>query len=132
MKVATPIKVRSTPKLGDSGVHRTISAEKTWERIRPLLGRIGITRLADITGLDRVGIPTYSAVRPTHRRSSVTVTCGKGMRPIDAKVGAVMESLEYNVGEPDDTRGILARADELDGAVIQPSELHLPPWVKAV
>jgi ribosomal protein S12 methylthiotransferase accessory factor len=131
MKTATPIEICSAPKLGDSGVHRTVSAERTWEKIRPLLGRIGITRLADITGLDRVGIPTYSAVRPTHRRSSVTVTCGKGMRLLDAKVGAVMESLEYKVGEPDDTRGILARADELGGAVVRPAELHLPPWVKA-
>jgi ribosomal protein S12 methylthiotransferase accessory factor len=131
-KRATRIQMCSTPKYGDSGVHRSVPAEQTWERVRPLLGRIGITRLADITGLDRIGIPTYSAVRPTDKRAGVAVTCGKGTRPIEAKVGAVMESIEYKVGEPDEVRGTIARFEELEGAVVHPSEFHLPPWVKAV
>lgn len=130
MRRAAPIRIRSTPKYGDSGAHRTVSAEETWERLRPLLERIGITRVADITGLDRVGIPTYSVVRPTSKRAAVTVTCGKGTRRIDAKVGAVMESVEYKVAEPDEERGVIARMDELDGAVASPSEFNPPPWLK--
>jgi putative methanogenesis marker protein 1 len=128
----SPIRIQSAPKLDQSGAHRTVSAEATWERLRPLLKRIGITRLADITGLDRLGIPTYSAVRPTLKRSAVTVTCGKGLRSIDAKVGAVMESIEYKLSEPDEHRSRLARIEELEGNVAHPADFHLPPWVKNV
>jgi ribosomal protein S12 methylthiotransferase accessory factor len=94
------------------------------------LSTIGITRVADITGLDRIGIPTYSVVRPTSKLSAVTVTCGKGVRHIDAKVGAVMESIEYKLGEPDPERGVLARYVDLKGSAVHPSEFHAPPWVK--
>ena len=132
IRSARAIRIRSAPKYGASGVHRTVPAEQTWQRIQPLLTTIGVTRVADITGLDRLGIPTYSVVRPTNKRSAVTVTCGKGLRPIDAKVGAVMESIEYRVGEPDSNRGVLARVGQLDGNVVHPSEFNPPPWLKDV
>lgn len=132
MKRAAPIQIQRTPKIGTSGAHRTVPADQTWERLRPLLSKVGITRVADITGLDRLGIPTYSVVRPTSKRSAVTVTCGKGLRLVDAKVGAVMESIEYKVGEPDEGRGRIARMRELDGNVAHPNEFNLPPWVKDV
>lgn len=128
--LARPIRIRSAPKFGPSGVHRTVPAEKTWERVEPLLSKIGVTRIADITGLDRIGIPTYSVVRPTSKRSAVTVTCGKGVRAIDAKVGAVMESIEYKLGDPNPERGVLARYRDLDGSAVHPADFHLPPWVK--
>jgi thioglycine synthase len=129
---AAPIRIGRTPKHGTSGAHRTMPAEATWERLRPLLPTLGVTRLADITGLDRLGIPTYSAVRPTGRDMSISVTCGKGLRPIDAKVGAVMEAVEYMVGEPDAARGTLARCHELPGTAVHPGDFHLPPWVTDV
>ena len=49
--------------------------------------------MADITGLDRVGIPVYSAIVPSSE-DGISVYNGKGLRPIDAKVGALMESIE--------------------------------------
>lgn len=54
---------------------------------------VGVTRLADITGLDRVGIPTYSAVVPASS-DIVTVYNGKGPTKSEAKVGALMEAIE--------------------------------------
>jgi YcaO-like protein with predicted kinase domain len=53
---------------------------------------VGITRLADVTGLDRVGLPVYLAIRPTAR--SLVTSIGKGLTPAAAKVGALLESVE--------------------------------------
>jgi ribosomal protein S12 methylthiotransferase accessory factor len=88
------VKLRGhVPKHAGTGGHRECASELTFERIRPHLSRVGITRIADITGLDRVGIPVYTAVIP---RSSdeLSVYNGKGGRPFDAMVSAVMEAVE--------------------------------------
>ncbi|XYI04248.1 YcaO-like family protein [Sorangium sp. So ce1128] len=130
---AQPIRLSSAPKCDErSGQHRTVSARATWKRLRPLLGAIGITRLADITGLDRLGIPTFSCVRPAAARFGVTVTCGKGLRGIDAMVGAVMETVEYKLSEPSEARGVVARMAELDGPCVDPRDLIVPAWVRDV
>jgi ribosomal protein S12 methylthiotransferase accessory factor len=52
----------------------------------------GVTRVANITGLDTVGIPVVLAVRPNSR--SLSVSQGKGLTPPLAKISALMESLE--------------------------------------
>ena len=54
---------------------------------------MGITRAADITGLDRLGIPTWCAIRPEARQ--VQVTNGKGLSHAAAKVSALMEAIEH-------------------------------------
>lgn len=71
---------------------RTRSAEATWEWLQPLLPRVGITRIANITGLDRIGLPVWMAVRPLSR--ALSTSQGKGTTDIAAKVGATMESIE--------------------------------------
>ncbi len=58
------------------GTHRTTSPEDTLTKVKPLLKEMGITRLANLTGLDRIGIPVISAVRPNSR--SVSISPGKG------------------------------------------------------
>ncbi|MDO8943742.1 MAG: YcaO-like family protein, partial [Desulfobacterales bacterium] len=60
--------------------------------LRPLLPRMGITRLANVTGLDHIGIPVVMACRPNSR--SLAVSQGKGMDLDSAKVSAAMESVE--------------------------------------
>lgn len=52
----------------------------------------GITRVADVTGLDGLGIPVYQAVRPASRNLSVSQ--GKGLTAEAARVSAAMEALE--------------------------------------
>lgn len=74
------------------GTHRTVSPEQTWEKMCPLLKDMGITRLANVTGLDRIGIPVYMCCRPNSR--SLAVSQGKGVDAISAKVSALMESVE--------------------------------------
>lgn len=74
------------------GTHRVRPPEETWEAIRGLLPRAGISRVADVTALDRIGIPVWQAVRPASRNLSVSQ--GKGATPAAAKVSAAMEALE--------------------------------------
>ena len=75
------------------GTQRTVTAEETFARAQPVAKSLGVTRLADITGLDRIGIPTYSAVVP-QSDDELSVYNGKGLRGIDAKTGALMEAIE--------------------------------------
>lgn len=74
------------------GTHRAVSPPATLRRIAPLLPLAGITRLADVTGLDWIGLPVYQAVRPNSR--NISVSQGKGLTRAQAKVSALMESLE--------------------------------------
>jgi YcaO-like protein with predicted kinase domain len=53
---------------------------------------MGITRLGNITGLDRIGIPVVIAVRPNSR--SVSVSQGKGLDLTQATTSALMEAIE--------------------------------------
>ncbi|HEY4453176.1 MAG TPA: YcaO-like family protein [Pseudonocardiaceae bacterium] len=75
------------------GTHRVRHPEQTWELIAPLLADYGVTRVADITGLDVLGVPVVMAVRPLGR--TLAVSQGKGQTLLLAKLSAVMESMEF-------------------------------------
>jgi YcaO-like protein with predicted kinase domain len=75
-----------------NGTHRVVAPERTLERIKPLLRSIGITRVANITGLDVIGIPVVAVMRPNSR--SIAVAQGKGLDLTAAKVSGLMESIE--------------------------------------
>ena len=55
------------------GTHRTCSPANTVTRVRSIMDRLGITRVANVTGLDRIGIPvvmnTHSFLMGTAARS---------------------------------------------------------------
>ena len=53
---------------------------------------MGITRVANVTGLDTIGIPVVMVCRPNSR--SVSVSQGKGFDLPAAKASGVMESIE--------------------------------------
>ena len=76
---------------------RERAPEETVALLRPHLPALGITRLADVTGLDRVGIPVFMAVRPNSR--SLAVAQGKGVTREAARASALMESLEAHHAE---------------------------------
>lgn len=67
-------------------------AEALVRWLRPRLGLFGITRVADVTGLDHLGVPVAVACRPNGR--GLSVSQGKGLDRARAHVGAVMESIE--------------------------------------
>ncbi|MEM0449558.1 MAG: YcaO-related McrA-glycine thioamidation protein [Methanomassiliicoccales archaeon] len=87
------------PKLYTEDGHRTVDPLTTLKRIEPLCPIAGVTRVADITGLDRVGIPVYSSIRPDAQSGAISVYNGKGASKIQAKVSAIMEALERYSGE---------------------------------
>ena len=85
------------------GTVRSRDPEETLAWVRPLLPALGITRIANVTGLDRIGIPVWMCVRPNSR--CLSVSQGKGLTAELAQVAAVMESIEMyhaeRVREPD-------------------------------
>ncbi|NNH68751.1 YcaO-like family protein [Nocardia uniformis] len=98
------------------GTHRVRHPEATWAAIAPHIHEYGISRLANVTDLDIVGIPVYMAVRPMAR--TLTVAQGKGADPLAAKVSAAMEAIEMWHAEhavPDAT-----------ATAVPATELHLP------
>jgi YcaO-like protein with predicted kinase domain len=74
------------------GTHRARSPAETFAAYRPFLARAGITRIANVTGLDYVGIPVYVAFRPNSR--SLATAQGKGLDHDSARASAMMEALE--------------------------------------
>src|SRR5204863_515496 len=81
-----------TPKNFRLGTDRLVSPEETLARVAPLMPAMGITRLANVTGLDIVGVPVVMACRPNSR--SLAVTQGKGLTLSAAKASALMEAVE--------------------------------------
>lgn len=61
---------------------------------------LGITRVTDVTRLDRVGLPVYSSIRPGALDGSLCVNSGKGILPEEAEAGAYMEAIEFAMAEP--------------------------------
>lgn len=80
------------PKTYRGGTHRLIEPRETLARVCPLLSSMGVTRVANITGLDRVGVPVVQVCRPNSR--SLAVSQGKGLGLAAAKASALMESVE--------------------------------------
>ena len=74
------------------GTHRICSPDETLAKVLPLMASMGITRIADVTGLDTVGIPVVMVYRPNSR--SLSVSQGKGSNLAAAKASGLMESIE--------------------------------------
>src|SRR6266851_7790004 len=85
------------PKKYRAGTHRLISPEETLESVQCFFPAMGITRVADITGLDVIGIPVVTVCRPNSR--AVTVSLGKGLDVAAARASGVMESIEAFMAE---------------------------------
>jgi ribosomal protein S12 methylthiotransferase accessory factor len=56
-----------------------------------------VTRLADVTRLDVIGLPVWQAVRPWSR--ALSVHQGKGASDDDARLGALLEAVESHAAE---------------------------------
>ena len=76
------------------GTHRVIAPKKTVEINEDKLKTVGITRVADITDLDRIGMPVFTAIRPTAEDGAISIYGGKGISKDHAKASAMMEGFE--------------------------------------
>jgi YcaO-like protein with predicted kinase domain len=102
---------RPWPKCAGAPATRVESSEASFERVRPHMASMGITRIANITGLDRIGIPVVVACRPNSR--SLSVSQGKGLTLADARMSALMESVESYHAERMECPLRLASTEEL-------------------
>ncbi|MEZ4298673.1 MAG: YcaO-like family protein [Polyangiaceae bacterium] len=82
----------AVPKRFMDGTHRLVHPDETVDRMKPLLPLMGITRIADVTGLDTLGVPVVMVTRPNAR--SISVSQGKGLTLAAARASGLMESIE--------------------------------------
>lgn len=80
-----------TPILSESGRSRSVA--ETLELTRPYLRQAGITRVAQVTGLDESSVFVFSAIRPLS--ASLSVTQGKGTTLESARASAILEAMEH-------------------------------------
>lgn len=77
------------------GFHRACPPRETLARVSPYLSRLGITRIARQTDLDRIGIPVWCAYTPNAK--AIVISQGKGLEDEAARASAVMEAIERSV-----------------------------------
>nr|WP_243451809.1 YcaO-like family protein [Sphingosinicella soli] len=90
---------------------RRTDADALLSRLEPTLCWAGVTRVSEVTHLDRVGLPVFQAVRPMSR--SLAVHQGKGRCEADARISAVMEAIEGACAESVQADGPRCRFDAL-------------------
>ena len=81
------------------GTQRVYDEATTLENTKDEVKKIGVTRLADITNLDRLGIPIFSAIRPSAAKGAISIYSGKGSTEQRARISAIMESFERCLAE---------------------------------
>ena len=113
-------------KYSSSGVERSVKRTPR-SAARAVLDTIGVTKVADVTDLDRVGIPNFMTVRPHDRGPGISYYNGKGTTRADAYAGAMMEAIERHTGECYDGPVIDASHYNLrrQNACVDPLEFHV-------
>ena len=127
------IRLQSCRKAYAKETQRSVPPEETLLLARERLPAAGITRVADITNLDRIGIPVFSSIRPTAEAGAISVYNGKGATPIEAEVSAMMEGIERYSAEIGDREVIMGRCSEVSAEynALDPADLILPDHVPA-
>ncbi len=97
--------------LGPTDPSRSAAAEHLLPSAHAAAADAGVTRLAELTRLDRLGLPVWQAVRPMSR--ALSVHQGKGVADADAQLGALLEAVESHHAETFDADGPVCRFDAL-------------------
>lgn len=102
---------------------RTSTADESIARVKPYLLDYGITRVANVTHLDRVGVPIHTAIKPLGR--TLSNGSGKGLNASASKISAMMEAIEQTYWEDDHFDRVEATQSDLitQGAVIADGDL---------
>ncbi|MEA3281007.1 MAG: YcaO-related McrA-glycine thioamidation protein [Euryarchaeota archaeon] len=122
------MRLKSCIKKYKKDTHRAVPPEETLSRIESKMAAAGITRVADITDLDRIGIPVFSSIRPTADDGAISVYNGKGATPEEAMASAMMEGIERYSAEVHERELVKGRFSELsnDRNTLNSDELILP------
>jgi YcaO-like protein with predicted kinase domain len=122
LRIASAVAETALPKAFRQGTHRIVEPAETLARYHPLASSMGITRLGNITGLDRIGIPVVAAIRPNSR--SVSVSQGKGLDLSQAMASALIEAVEgFHAEEIGEGRRAAYRELARDRDVVDPMTL---------
>jgi thioglycine synthase len=81
------------------GTQRVYEEASTLENTKDQIKKLGITRIADITNLDRLGIPIFSVIRPSAAKGAISIYSGKGSTERRARISAIMEGFERCLAE---------------------------------
>jgi thioglycine synthase len=81
------------------GTQRVYEESTTLENTNEQIKKIGVTRIADITNLDRIGIPIFSVIRPSAAKGAISIYSGKGSTEQRARISAIMEGFERCLAE---------------------------------
>lgn len=103
------------------GTQRSIPPAETLERIRPHFNDLGITRLANITNLDWIGIPVTLAIRPN--AATLSQGSGKGFSLEAALTSAAMETVEVQHAEEPELKTFQMPYEHLPGTRIAVEDL---------
>lgn len=125
------MELHPAPKTYTKDGHRAVDPSTTLKRVEPLLTKAGITRVADITELDRIGIPVFSSIRPGAKEGAISIYNGKGASREQARVSAIMEAMERYSAEPKDEklrRDLMENMMSSENAV-DPRSLILPQMI---
>lgn len=91
--------LNNTNYINLGGTIRSKTPKETIDFAKKHLKTLGITRLANVTGLDTLGIPTVLSIRPNAKHLSVSQ--GKGITYELAEASAIMEAIEtYHIENP--------------------------------
>ena len=123
------MQLQSRKKWTVNGTSRIKPAHETLSNVMPISKKIGVTRLADITDMDVLRIPNYSAVVPG-TEDYIWVYSGKGPTKRHAMASAIMESIERYSSLPSGWLGKFVRSSysELSKThkVLHPDEIVEP------
>ncbi|WP_457939819.1 YcaO-like family protein [Mesorhizobium sp. 10J20-29] len=89
---------------------------RTLEAALEFAGSAGITRVADVGGLDDSPLSVVSVIRPAAR--SICLSSGKGLTLLEACVSGLMEALELHYAETFDQ---CCRVAEVPGDILMPA-----------
>ena len=64
---------------------------------KELLEKFAISRVADLTGLDRIGVPVYCCERVLSE--SIAIHSGKGLTAEASRAGTILEAIEFEAAE---------------------------------
>lgn len=93
---------------------RASALDQSLALVPAIRDRFGVTRLADTTGLDRIGIPVVNAIVPaTH--DTLSVYSGKGQTLQHAVASAVFEAAERQAAATFDGDAFLCNASTICG-----------------
>jgi ribosomal protein S12 methylthiotransferase accessory factor YcaO len=127
-----PLHLKSRRKYNckDGLLSRTKSADDTFADLIPIAKKIGLTRLSDITYLDKLYIPNFSAILPG-TEDSIWVYSGKGPTKADARAGALMEAIErysslYDIHLSSFIQGTFSQLSKCYDKVLHPAEVVEP------